>query len=272
MKKWTLAFTLLCLTGMLCACAAPAEPDALTVTFFQAGSADAILIRLGDAALLIDTGLKKNADALAARLRQLGVRKLDALVITHFDKDHVGGAAQILQSFPVDMVYEPGYHKESKRMDEYRAALAGAGITPNTLAENLSFQLGDALCALDVANRDDYGEDEENDFSLVLKLTYGETRFLFAGDAEEARIGELLAEGGLEAQVLKVPHHGRDHDNNQAFFEAVSPLYAVITSADDETESPLVVRQLELVGAQVLLTRKGEVTILSDGKTITARQ
>ena len=269
-KLWIkLLCALLCTGGLLCACAAPQqEAPALRVTFFQAGSADAILVQTEGKALLIDTGLHKNEDALVTRLRQMGVTRLDALIITHFDKDHVGGAAAVLSSFPVDAVYEPAYYKESGRMSEYRLALARCGLTPQALTENTEFSLGAAHCALDVANQSFYGEDEENDFSLVLRLTFGDTRFLFTGDAEAPRIAELLEEGDLAADVLKVPHHGREHSNNLAFFQAVSPAYAVITSGGDEPESALTVRQLEQVGAQVLLTRQGEITLVSDGTTV----
>ena len=123
-----------------------------------------------------------------------------------------------------------------------------------------------------MANRDDYGEDEENDFSLVVRLTHGNVRFLFAGDAENARLAELLDEGDLASDVLKVPHHGRYADLSAAFFAAVSPQYAVITSDEDDPEDPETVRALEAAGAQVLFTREGTVTLVSDGEGVRAAQ
>ena len=155
------------------------------------------------------------------------------------------------------------------KIEQYREALEEQSVGAEALCENTSFTLGGCEFSIDVANEDDYGEDEENDFSLVVRLTHGEVRFLFAGDAENARLAELLDEGNLASDVLKVPHHGRYADLSAAFFAAVSPQYAVITSDEDDPEDPETVRALEAAGAQVLLTREGAVTLVSDGEGVT---
>lgn len=269
---------LLCLLLALCLMLLPgcargeSEAETLSVTFFDAGKADAILVRTGEHALLIDTGLNKNGAALVDALRAAGVQSLDVLLITHFDKDHVGGADSVLSSMPVGAIYQPDYPKDSKQMRQYLKAAQDAGVNPIALSENCELTLGGARLLIDVANEDDYGADEENDFSLVVSLRFGETRFLFAGDAEETRIDELLIEGDLAHDVLKVPHHGKRHDNNAAFFRAVSPRYAVITSSDDDPEKEETVHLLEEAGAVVLLTRQGAVTITSDGENLTVTQ
>lgn len=271
---WSLRKLLACLLAM-CLLALPAcaleEGETLSVTFFDAGKADAILVRTGEHALLIDAGLNKNGDELIARLQALGVTRLDALLITHFDKDHVGGADVLLETIPVEAVYQPDYYKDSKQMRQYQEAMASLGLTPVTLSENCTLTLDGAQLSIDVANESDYGLDEENDFSLVVRLQFGDNRFLFAGDAEEARIAELLAEDDLACDVLKVPHHGKKHDNNALFFQAAGAAYAVITSSDEEPEKQETVRLLELAGSTVLLTRLGEITLCSDGREVTLR-
>ena len=207
---------LLCLLLALCLMLLPgcargeSEAETLSVTFFDAGKADAILVRTGEHALLIDTGLNKNGAALVDALRAAGVQSLDMLLITHFDKDHVGGADSVLSSMPVGAIYQPDYPKDSKQMRQYLKAAQDAGVNPIALSENCKLTLGGARLLIDVANEDDYGADEENDFSLVVSLRFGETRFLFAGDAEETRIDELMAEGDLAHDVLKV-QIGRAH-------------------------------------------------------------
>lgn len=266
-----LACLLLACLLLLPACAQEAE-ETLTVTFFDAGKADAILVRAGEQTLLIDAGLDKNGEQLTGRLQELGVTRLDALIITHFDKDHVGGADAVLAEIPVGVVYQPDYFKDSKQMNQYQKALSAAGLTPITLSENCAFALGSAQVSIDTANQADYGPDEENDFSLILRLQFGDVRFLFAGDAEEARIAELLQEGDLACDVLKVPHHGKKHDNNAQLFQAAGASYAVITCSEEEPEKQATVRLLEEAGSTVLLTRLGEITITSDGKRVTALQ
>lgn len=271
-RVW-LAALLMCAMA-LAACAQAGAPGEViaTLTFFDAGSADAILIETPDSAVLVDTGLDKDAPALIAALERAGVSKLDALIITHFDKDHVGGAAQVIQALPIGRVYEPDYEKQSKHMDAYRAALAKRGVLSEALDENTAFELDGIGYDIDVANQTFYGEDEENDFSLVIRLTAGEARALLAGDAERARLIELLDEGDLQSGLLKVPHHGRYNKMSPIFFAAVGPKHAVITSSADEMEEKETVYALERAGARVWLTRQDAVVAETDGRNWTVMQ
>ena len=269
MKRQLCVLMALCV--LLCGgCAADIDVDGLTVVFFDVGKADATLIYDGEMAVLIDAGENGDGKALAAAIRARGIGRLDLLIITHFDKDHVGGADKILENIEVARVLEPDYDKDSKQYRQYREALEVAGLKAEALTANTAFTLGGCSFAIDVANKADYGEDEENDFSLVVRLTHGNVRFLFAGDAENARLAELLDEGDLASDVLKVPHHGRYADLSAAFFAAVSPQYAVITSDEDGPEDPETVLALQAAGAEVLLTRTGTVELASDGKSVHA--
>ncbi|MEA4898140.1 ComEC/Rec2 family competence protein [Bacillota bacterium Meth-B3] len=258
----------------LTACAqekAPGKPIA-TLTFFDAGSADAILIETPGSAVLVDAGLKEDAPALIAALERAGVSKLDALIITHFDKDHVGGAAQVIEALPIGRAYEPDYEKHSKHVNAYRAALVKKGVASEALDANTAFELDGIDYDIDVANEAFYGEDEENDFSLVIRLTAGDARALLAGDAERARLIELLDEGDLKSGLLKVPHHGRYNKISPIFFAAVEPKHAVITSSEGEPEEDETVYALERAGAQVWLTRRDAVVAETDGRGWTVGQ
>ena len=270
MRKTLILILLLCASLLLPACAR--AEGGLEVTFLNIGKADAILLRTANSAALIDTGTNKNGKQLLKWLTAEGVEALDLLVITHYDKDHVGGADRILESLPVRRVLNPAYHKDSKQYTQYMDALSAAGITPEMLDANITFELDGLRYDVDVANADFYGDDEENDFSLVLRVTAGERVFLFAGDAENPRLGELLDEGGLAADVLKVPHHGRFEDLSPAFFEAVGAQYGVITSSDEEPEDELVVELLREAGTEPLLTREGTVVITTDGSSLEVKQ
>ena len=133
------------------------------------------------------------------------------------------------------------------------------------------FELDGVSYEVDVANQSYYGEDEENDFSLVISVQYGETSILFAGDAENPRLSELLAEGVGQHDVLKVPHHGRMEKLSSSFFAAVRPQYSIITSDEEDLEELGVVNALQKYGT-VYLTRYGEVRCVTDGKTISMYQ
>ena len=270
MRKMILLLSLLFLLACPPGCSR-AEAQ-LTVHFFDVGKADAILLRGENSAVLIDAGTNKAGKDVLARLQDLGVTSLDALIITHFDKDHVGGADAILKALPVARVLEPAYAKDSKQYRQYGEALAAAGITAETLAANTAFELDGLRFEIDVANADDYGADEENDFSLVARVTCGARAFLFTGDAENPRLAELLDEGGLAADVLKVPHHGGWEKLSLPFFQAVGARWGVITSSDEEPEDELTLEALRQAGTEPLLTREGTVIISTDGQTLEVEQ
>lgn len=248
-----------------------ARADELTVTFFNAGKADACLLQTANSTVLIDTGKNKFGKELAAYLKENGIEKIDVLFITHFDKDHVGGADTVLEEVKVHKIYEPAYVSDSKQYTQYREAMDAAGMQAKTLEQNIAFELDGVQYIVDVANQSFYGDDEENDFSLVIAAAYGETSFLFAGDAENPRLGELLSEGVGTYDVLKVPHHGRAEKLSASFFQTIRPKYAVITSDEEEPEDATVVNMLRKYG-QVYLTRLGNVVCTTDGKNLSVSQ
>ncbi len=268
MKKKMLRWLLLC---MLLCCASCAKAGQMEVMFFNAGKADACLLRTENSTVLIDTGKNKFGKEIVSWLQANGISEIDVMFITHFDKDHVGGADAVLEAVRVHQIYEPAYESDSKQYVQYREALAAAGLNAESLEENIAFELDGVRYVVDVANSRYYGEDEENDFSLVIGITHGENSFLMAGDAENPRLLELLEEGIGAYDVLKVPHHGREEKASAAFFAAVKPAYAIITSDEDDLEDDSVVYGLRRYG-QVYLTRYGAVRVVSDGQSLLVEQ
>lgn len=240
----------------------------MEIVFFNAGKADCFLLQTKNSVVLIDTGKNKMGEQILAYFEEHGIDHLDALFITHFDKDHVGGADVVLEAIPVDMVYEPAYESESKQYLQYEEALQASNAAIETLKSNTAFEMDGVSYNIDVANEANYGEGEENDFSLVISIGYGEVSFLFAGDAENKRLLELLEEDVQKHTVLKVPHHGRFEETSEFFFKAVSPKYAVITSDEKNMEDKEIISLLEKLGTEVYLTREGTIYCTTDGKNI----
>lgn len=277
MRKVRAAFLLsllLCVCAILSSCQAATnvahDKSGLTLTLYSVGKADAILIETPDGALMIDTGTDNWGIPLALNLSEKGIDKLDALIITHFDKDHVGGADAILNNIAVGQVVEPDYAKDSKQHEQYLDAMARVNLTPLTLRESTELAIA-GLTLRVLAAKENY--EDENDHSLVVSIQYGDVRFLFTGDIENPRLRELLDSGEkLEHDFLKVPHHGRSEKLSGAFFQAINPKLAVITSSEDEPEDKSIVDSLRATGAEVYLTRAGEVTITCDGKSLTVTQ
>ena len=271
MKRWITILLMLALAMPTTACAAQGT---LRVDFYDVGKADAMLITTpAGHRILIDAGTNKAGKALVERLEQEGIDRIDMMIITHYDKDHVGGADKVLESIDVGEVVMPVYEKESKQFEQFSEAIDEAGVKAVGLKarQSMTATSGDVTLLISAAHRTSYGADEENDFSLAVRMTYGDTRFLFAGDAEDARQRELLSEGDVACDVLKVPYHGRDEDVTPLFLAEAAPKIAFIPDSEKEPASQTVVDLLVRQGAEVFCAKDGGVTVFSDGKTVRAQ-
>ncbi|MBR1408667.1 MAG: MBL fold metallo-hydrolase [Clostridia bacterium] len=250
----------------------------LEVRFFSVGKADAMLITAEDGSrILIDAGTNKVGKALAQRFRKEGVDRIDLMIITHFDKDHVGGADQILEECEVARVLIPSYAKESKQHTQFVEALgrsSGTQVTEMKTKDVLELDFGEMHLGITAAHETHYGEDEENDFSLAARLTHGRTRFFFTGDAEAPRQLELLEEGDVACDVLKVPYHGRAVSCSAAFLSACAPKIAWIPDSEEEPANEALVQYLEeTLGAEVYRSASdGDLTVLSDGERVWVKE
>lgn len=245
------------------------ENPGVKVTFFDVGKGDAILIETREHTLLIDAGYDKTYGVIQDYFKEQEIEKLDYLVITHFDKDHVGGADRVINGFDVGEILQPDYESDGGQYQEYRAVLDQKGLRPVLVTKSMEFTLDGADFYIYPPQKKSY-EEEDNDFSLTVSMTYGEKRFLFAGDCEEERLNELLeqTEFDLSHDVLKVPHHGKKEDNSKEFLERVAPEAAVITCSKEEPASDKIYNTLKELGAEVYLTSDGTVTCLCDGSAV----
>lgn len=274
MKK--LAVMLLALGLLLMACAVQAQE--LRVDFYDMGKADAMLVTTPSGVrILIDTGTNKGGKALVQRFEKEGIDAIDTLIITHYDKDHVGGADQILEEIAVRQVIMPVYDKESKQHTQFMEALdaqKSIATFPMEIGTGMQMRSDDGVTmSITAAQKKSYGKDEENDFSLAVRLQYGETKFFFAGDAEAPRQKELLEEGDVKCDVLKVPYHGRLVSMSEKFLAEANPKIAYITDDEEDPASPDVIAMLENLGADVYSSREdGDVAVVSDGQSVRVLQ
>ena len=246
--------------------------DDLTVVCFQAGKADAFLLLTPESAVLIDCGEKGFGRTILAELEARGVQKLDLMIITHFDQDHVGGAARIINNFPVDQILQSNSPKDSEEYEKYVKAVKSAGIEPETVRENLSFTLDGVSYTVNPPKKSNYNSDDSNNSSLIVSVENGQNRLLFTGDAEDERLEEFLAMGNPGTyDFLKMPHHGNWHEPLLLLVEQTAPRYALITSSDDEPEDNETLELLESFGVETFLTRSGLVLVHSDGTDLTVQ-
>lgn len=245
------------------------ENPGVRVTFFDVGKGDAILVETLEHTLLIDAGYDDTYGVIRDYFTKQGIDWLDYLVITHFDKDHVGGADRIIEDLEVGEIMQPDYESDAGQYLEYCAALELKGLQPSLVTEAKEFAMDGAEFYVYPPEKESY-EEEDNDFSLVISMVYGQNRILFTGDCEEARLDELLGqkEFDLSHDVLKVPHHGKKEDNSGEFFRAVAPKQAVVTCSEEKPVSEKVLKAFEELGTEVYLTSEGTVTCLCDGRSL----
>lgn len=250
----------------------PAALPLLTTVVFSIGKADAILIHNEEHAILIDAGEVEDAAEVLAYLRREKIEQLDAMILTHYDKDHVGGAAGMVEGITIGAVYGTYESKQSAEYDQYAAALAQKGLAATVVKEATSLTYGDISMTLYPPDTTGYDTKESNNSSLVIHMTYGDTKYFFGGDAQEDRVAELLKLGAaLDCDFMKVPYHGNAIKNLPALLEITTPEYAVITCSDKNPEDPTKTAALRDAGARVFLSRAGNVYATSDGTTLRVR-
>ena len=259
-------FLLLVLLAALSACAPARASESMTLFAVNVGKADALLLFHGETTYLIDTGSAESWGQLSCALRMLGVDRLDGVIVTHTDKDHIGGVPMLAaSSVEVGGWYASRYYTELKE-SEHPVLLAAQsrGQRVTWLSDGDTLPFGDG--SLTVLAPAAYSE-EENDNSLVLLAEGAGGRMLLMGDAEMTGERALLnAHPDLVAcQVLKVGHHGGGDATSKALVTLVKPQIAVIstsTAERKETPSPTVLQRLLKAGADVAVTQDGGAGVL----------
>lgn len=242
----------------------------LEITVLNTGSSDCILIEIEDKTIMIDTGLKSNGDYIVDSLNEKEITKIDYLILTHMDKDHIGGVPKVLDSVTVSNVIAADYIKDSKQYTNYIEALSNHGISANLLHENLNLELNGAEINIYPAEKETYLE--SNDYSIIVGITYGEYSYLFAGDAEEERLAEFVNSNEKQYDFVKIPHHGRYNSLSEAFITDINPIYAVITCSEKEPADDEELTMLQEKGIETYLNMNGDIIVKSDGKDISIEQ
>lgn len=212
----------------------------LTVHFIDIGQGDASLIMFVDtnpengddsAAMLVDAGDGSHGTSVRSYLKEQGVEELSYFVCTHPDADHIGGAASVVSNVRVSSgkVFGPDYEKSTKTYENLKNEIFHKSMSYEEPVYGKEYSLGLATFVF-VAPLEDH--EDVNSNSLVFKLWYGEDSFLFVGDCEEEEEAEIVNGDYakfVDADVLKVGHHGSKTSSSSAFLSLVSPKYAVIS-------------------------------------------
>lgn len=253
----------------------PLPPGELELRVFDVGQGDAILLRFRESALLVDAGPDPQTarQVLLPRLARLGVERLDALALTHADADHIGGAADVLNALPVSAIWTATKDHAHQLLSVIEAAARQAATAIERPGDGQSLDWHPAITLQALFASPEVARGDNNQ-SMVLHVRYGEADILLTGDIERAAERDLAHRVvGLEADVLKVAHHGAGTSSSHEFLVQVRPQVAIIsTGLGNAFNHPRddVLRRLRERGAQVFRTDlAGDVVVRTDGQHIT---
>jgi beta-lactamase superfamily II metal-dependent hydrolase len=256
----------------------PPAGDVLTVAFLDIGQGDAILIRSpGGMTMLIDGGNsdKDGREVILPKLREWGADRLDVMVATHPDADHIGGLPFVLENFEVGSVALTGQVHTTQVYERFLTDIRDLQVSAIPVRTGTIIPF-DSAVSVEVLGPDDrfvQVQGDNNNASIVIRLTYGQASFMLTGDAEDAEETAILAGGAdLRSAVLKVGHHGSRSSTGEAFLSAVEPQIGVISAGEDNRYGHPhqdVLDRLSQHGVTIYRTDlSGTITITTDGSTI----
>lgn len=284
MKRLSILFLLILLALGLTGCGSTELPEqsnrsqsqniytgTLRVHFLDVGQGDCILVQLPNGRnMLVDAGKNDSAGTINSYLKACGIARLDYLVGTHPHEDHIGSLDTIVQNLPVGEILLPQVTTNTRTYRDLLEEVAGKGLHVTVAKAGVNILEEDGLSVKVLAPLGS-SYDDLNNYSAVVKITYGEVSFLLEGDAQVESEKEMLKSGAdLRADVLKVGHHGSNTSTSSAFLGTVKPKYAVISVGagnDYHHPHPTTVTKLKKAGAEVFRTdEKGTIVFTTDGK------
>ena len=242
----------------------------LKVHFLDVGQGDSIFIELPtNETILIDASIKDASNKIINYLREENVSKIDYVFATHPHSDHIGGMSAVIKAFDIGQIYMPKAVTTTKTYENLLLTIKDKNLKIKAAkAGNTIIDTDDLKLVVLAPNQDSY--ESLNNYSIVLKLTYKEKSFLFMGDAETLSEKEIT--GDIQADVLKVGHHGSRTSTSQAFLNKVNPSYAVISvglNNDYKHPHQEVIDRLEKKNIKIYRTdQNGDIIFTTDGYNI----
>lgn len=244
--------------------------DELTVVLLSTGKSDCSIFYIDGLVILCDTADADDYPQIAAELKARGVSRIDYILLSHYDKDHIGSAAQLIRNFTVGVVVRPDHVEESGEYYALMKALSASGTEDLILKNgNYCIRTANGIVTVDPPD-EDYGDDNNN--SVLVSVSYRGRNLLFMGDARKKRIEEFLRTAPDSFDFIKLPHHG---DGNKALYSLLrqsSTRWAAETVSEAESVEPELITLLDKLGITLFLTSDGPVRITWSGETLTAEQ
>jgi len=256
------------------------QPAKLTITFFDVGQGDAALIHTPTGKnVLVDAGVwspsyNSGRSIILPHLQASGIEKVDAVFLSHPHADHIGGIIDLIEEIPIGVIYNSGYEYDSNLYASYIEAARDNSVPVRSLQAGDAVGIDPAVLFLVMGPEGQKFNADPNEHSLILNVIYGESEFLFTGDAgihQEKRLTEIYGDL-LDTDLLKVGHHGSRTSSGDIFLNHVTPEIAVISLAENNRfrhPHPEAVNRLGRSKAELLFTSKERAIIVeTNGRSI----
>lgn len=256
---------------------ASAATKQLQVSFLDVGQGSSILVQSNGKNTLIDAGDEKYYSKLKKILKKEKIKKIDQLIITHNDPDHIGSADKVISNYGTRTVFQAkyGYNREAKSKDvkDFNSAVKKYKVKIHKVTKGNSINFGSVKGTV-LSPGKNYKK--TNETSLVIRLIHGKQTFLFTGDIYSSNEKELVKKYNLKSTVLQVPHHGSYTSSSTTFLKEVKPTYAVISCGKNNPyrhPRPEAMKRLKKYVKKIYRTdNNGTITFKSDGKKITVKR
>lgn len=224
----------------------PDEDTALEVHVLNVGQGLSVFLDCGDETLLYDGGDRSTSSFVVSYLQKQGIDRLDYVVVSHYDADHLAGVIGALNVFEVGTLIAPDYQTDTKLFSSFQQTVQDKELSVTSPVPGDAYSFGTGEFQILAPLGPSY--ENENDYSIVLRVCLGESSLLLTGDATENSEAEMLEHGAeLQSDVLVVGHHGSAGSTSPEFLEAVAPSYAVISCGRDNGYGHPAERVMELL-------------------------
>ena len=246
--------------------------EKLNIVFFYVGQADCTFVKLKDECMIIDAGNNEDGKNIVNYLKNVGITKIDYVVGTHADEDHIGGLDDVIDGFDIGTIYMPKVGDDATNYKNVAKAAKKKNLQITNPKVGEKFNIGTAN--LEVLSVMEQKGTSDNNSSIVIQMNYDKTKYLFMGDAEKEVENSRTWEN---VDVLKVGHHGSATSSTQNFLDQVKPHYAVVEVGKNNSyrlPNKNTIDRLETMGITVLRTdiNTSSFWITSDGKSIEERE
>jgi beta-lactamase superfamily II metal-dependent hydrolase len=243
----------------------------MTVYFMDAEQGDSILLTYNGSNVLIDAGEIEQGPLVASRLKSLGIKDIDLLVATHPHSDHIGGLLTILDELNVRHVLDSGQIHTTETYMSFLTKIDQKNIPYTEAQRGQRINIGSGMLIEVLSPPVERFATGLNDNSVVLKVTFGNVKFLFTGDAEFESENNMISQGiDIDSDILKVAHHGSKYSTGSLFLSKVTPESSILMVGENDYGHPSkeTLDRLKMSGTDIYRTDLiGEIIVKTDGKT-----